>query len=233
MKKLLLAAVAGLMAMLLSSCGGSPKYLVQGDVVVYSYWTFSFGPRADTLPGADPATFKQMTSWLGHDSEHVYYKDKLVTGVDVASLEVERKPLFRDKNDYFYETSPMHVADMKSFKVIKWFEDDFWAKDSRCAYYDTTRIDSVDLPSFEIIEMSTAKDKNHVYYFGKVIPDADPATFKTIDGTVYSRDKSHIWCGDDLLKDADYETFEVDDMTRAHDKYGSFSWEKRDTLATE
>lgn len=233
MRKMIFGLVACVLALLPTACVSGPEYEVQGDCVVYRYWTFSFGWRNDTLPGADVATFAQVRNWLGHDNEHVYYKEKLVPGADVASLEPVRQPLFKDKNDYYYQATPMHVKDVESFKVTKWFEDDFWAQDAQCVYYDTVRIDDADLPSFKILEMSTAKDNNHVYYFGRVIPDADPATFEPIKNSVYNRDKSHIWCGDDLLKDVDYETFAVDDMSRAHDKYGTFSWEKRDTVPAE
>lgn len=231
MRRLFFALVACVLAVLSTACVGGSKYEVQDGCVVYRYWTFSFGWRNDTLPGADAATFEQVKDWLGHDSERVYYEDKLVSGADVSSLVAIRKPLFRDKRDYYYQAVPMHVSDVASFKVMAWFEDDFWAHDSRCAYYDTVRIDGVDLDSFKILEMSKAKDKHHVYYFGRVIPDADPATYEILGYSAYSRDKSHIWCGDDLLEDVDYATFTVDDVSTAHDKFGSFRWEKRDTIA--
>lgn len=205
MKKVLFASLT---VLLLTACGG-PKYEVQGDVVVYTYWTFSFGTRYDTLPDADPATFAQVKDWLGHDSKHVYFKAKLVPGVDVASLEAKRYPLFCDKNDYYYETAPLHVADIKNFKTIKWFENDFWAKDSRCAYYDSVRIDGVDLASFKISDKWIAKDKNHVYMDGLLLAGADPATFEEVGNTLYYRDKSHVWNVRQLLPDADPATFEM------------------------
>lgn len=215
------------MAMSLSSCGDG--YVVGDDVVTYTYWTFSFGTMTDTLPEADPATFKQVNEWLGHDSRHVYYLSELVHGVDVASLTAVRKPVFKDKNDYYYGTSPVHVADMRSFKILEWIDDSFWAQDALYAYFDTTRIEA-DIPTFKVHNYAVAKDKNHVYFFGEIIPDADPATFKAIGHSAYYRDKSHIWCGSDLLQDVDYETFEVDDINTAHDKHGSFTFERRDTI---
>ena len=208
MKQLMIALVACVMALALSGCGG-PKYEVYGDVVVHSHWTFSFGTLRDTLEGADPATFKQVKNWLGHDSERVYFKAMLVPGVDVATLKAKRYPLFCDKNDYYYETVPMHVADMASFKIIKWFGDNFWAKDSRCAYYDSLRIDGVDLPTFELVDRWLARDKNHVYMDGLMLADADPATFERIPGSIYYRDKSHVWNFNSLLVGADPATFEV------------------------
>lgn len=216
------------MAMALMACTGS-EYVVEDDVVVYSYWTFSFGQCYDTLPDADPATFKQVRNWLGHDSERVYFEQELVPGVDVASLKVIRKPLFHDKKDYYYKTKPLHVADVESFKIIKWYYDSFWAKDSRYAYFKDRRFEA-DVSTFKVESMAIAKDKYHVYYFGDLIPDADPSTFKQIDNSVYFRDKSRIWCGSDLLEDVDYQTFEVDDFDIAHDKHGRFNGEKRDTI---
>lgn len=226
MKKIILLFVAFGLAVGMSSCLNGGKYEVRDDVVVYSHWTFSFGPRADTLPGADPETFKQVKNWLGHDSKHAYYLDRLVPGVDVASLKVVRKPLFRDKNDYYYEDSPMNVADVESFKVIKWVYDSFWAKDSKYAYYNTTRIEA-DLATFKVESFELAKDKSHVYHFGVLVQGADPATFECIKKSTYYRDKNHIWCGSELMKDADYETFEVDGLNDAHDKNGAFFFEKR------
>lgn len=216
--------------MTLSSC--SDGYEVGDDVVTYEHWTFSFGTRFDTLPGADPATFKPVTKWLGHDSQRVYYLNRLVPGVDVATLKPVHKPVFKDKNDYYYEASPVHVADMKSFKILKWSYGSFWAKDAQYAYHDTLRIEA-DVKTFKVLNSAVAKDKNHVYYFGEIIPDADPATFKPIGNSIYNRDKSHIWCGSDLLQDADYQTFEVDGTGSAHDKFGTFTFERRDTIPEE
>lgn len=227
MKHLILFLALCVMAVTLSSC--SDGYVVGDDMVTYEYWTFSFGTRYDTLPGADPATFKPVNKWLGHDSQRVYYLSRLVPGVDVATLKAVRKPVFKDKNDYYYETSPVHVADMKSFKILKWAYGSFWAKDALYAYFDTMRIQA-DVKTFKVLNPAVAKDKSHVYYFGDIIPDADPATFKPIGNSIYNRDKSHIWCGDELLQDADYETFEVDGSGAAHDKFGAFTFETRDTI---
>lgn len=216
----------------LLGCGAGERYEVQGDVVVFTYWTFSFGRINDTLPGADASSFKSVKDWLGHDNERVYFKEKLVPGADVATLQVVRYPLYRDKRDYYYGATAMHVADMETFKTLKWAEDDFWATDSRYAYYDTLRIDA-DLPTFELLDVFVAKDKNHVYFFGQILPEADAATFEKLGHSAYSRDKSHVWCGDDLLPDADLATFVVDGFDKPHDKHGRFRYEKRDTVTED
>lgn len=214
----------------LTACGDGGKYVVNEDNVVYTHWTFSFGQVYDTVAGADPKTFTIINKWLGHDATQVFFKTEKVPGAVVEGLKAKRIPLFCDKNDYFYETSPLHVADMKSFKVVKWIDDDFWAKDSRYVYYDSTRIDGADVATFKTIKWWYACDKNHVYYGDEILPGADPATFKLLKNTMYGKDKSHVYCGPVLLEDADYATFTVDDMFTAHDKYGTFNDDQRDTL---
>lgn len=203
MKKLLLACLPMLM---LTACGG-PKYEVQDDVVVRSYWTFSFGTRCDTLPGADPVTFKQVSDWLGHDSKRVYFEATPVPGVDVATVRAKRYPLYCDKNDYYYMTKPLHVVDMPSFKTINWQDNDVWAKDSRCVYYDSLRLDGVDMATFQVVNRDYAVDKNHVYMDGVVLAEADPATFETMANVFYYRDKSHVWYFKRMIEGADPSTF--------------------------
>ena len=217
-------------ALLLASCTEGAKYTEYNGTICYTYWTFSFGRQYKELPQVDPATFESVNNWLGRDAEHVYFKDRLVEGADASTVEAEKYPLFMDKSDYFYMTARMHVVDKESFKVLKRVEDHVWAKDSRYAFFDSLRIDSVELATFRVLEAFTAVDKNHVYYFGKILPLADPETYEPRWKGIYSRDKSHIWCGDDLLEDADYATFDVDEEGRGFDKYGRFYYEKRDTV---
>lgn len=119
------------------------------------------------------------------------------------------------------------VADVENFKVLKWQEDDFWAKDTKFAYYDSIRVDSVDLPTFKVKTWLTAVDKNHVYRYGQVVPLADPETYVEDWKGLYSRDKSHIWYCGTMLEDVDYASFDVDKEGNARDKYGPFHGAKR------
>lgn len=230
--RLLIPLITLLTLLSLVACDNDGKYVSRGNSVYYTYWTFSFGQRYDSLPGSDASTFKKVDNWLGYDARQVYFKDRVVHGADGPSLEVVKFPLYRDKNNFFYEEKAMNVADPATFKVIKWIDDDFWARDSRYAYFDTICIKGVDLATFKVKKWHTAIDKNHVYLFGKVLPLADPATYEENWKGPYSRDKSHIWCYGDLLEDVDYATFDVDDNGDGFDKYGKFHFEKRVTDET-
>ena len=230
MKKFILLCALASIATWLTSCTNDGEYKLGDGVVYYSHWMFSFGTLHDTLPDADPATFEAVKTWLGHDAKHAYFKAKLIPGVDVATLKAVKYPVCRDKKDYYYENVPMHVADVESFEFIKWLYDgDFWAKDSRYVYYDSLRVDSADVATFNVVKSIWARDKYHVFRFGKLLPDADPATYDEGDYWGYSMDRNHVWFYGELLKDVDRATFEVDDAEHglAHDKFGPIEDGKR------
>ena len=226
MKKIILLS---LFVLVLCSCKKDGEYVVTGDTVCYSYWTFSFGPKQDTLYGADAKTFKAINKWAGHDDKHVFFKAKMVEGADAASISAEKYPLLRDKRDYYYKGVPLHVANVDKFEVLNWSEDNIWAIDGTYAFYDTVRVEGCDMASFKVKKFNVAVDRNHVYRFGKILPLADPATYDEDWKDYYSRDKSHIWYMGTLLEDADYNTFVVDKEQLAHDKNGYFHRDQRIT----
>ena len=217
----------------LASCSEGGKYVEHEGTICYTYWTFSFGQRYDTLPGVDPATFKSVNAWLGHDDKHVYFKDRLVDGAIPSAIKATKYPMSTDGKDYYYMHTPMGVADMATFEVLKRNDDDVWCKDSRYAYYDSLRLDDVDVATFKVTGWNVAIDSRHVYRYGKVLPLADPNTYVEDWKGLYSRDKEHIWYAGTLLEDVDYATFDVDKEGNAADKYGPFLHEKRDSTAAQ
>lgn len=214
------------LVLLMSACNSDGEYVKQGNTICHSYWTFSFGTMYDTLPQVNPSTFKSMENWLGHDGRHAYFKARLVPGVDVASMKADKYPLFHDKNDYYYKGVPLHVSHVDAFVILKRNEDDIWAKDNKWAYYDSIRINTVDVKSFNVKSWNTAVDSKYVYRFGKILPLADPLTYDEEWKGLYSRDKSHIWYCGELIEDADYATFEVNG-NEVRDKHGHFHNGKR------
>lgn len=59
-------------------------------------------------------------------------------------------------------------------------------------------LDEADAESFVAINDNFGKDKNHVYYYARIIPKADPATF-TYLASAYSKDKNRGYSGDELI----------------------------------
>ena len=223
-----LSVLVALAALLLgaTSCGDG-KYVVADDVVYFTYWTFSFGQMNDTLPDADPATFKAVKDWLGRDAQHVYFKGRLVHGADPATIKVKKYPISFDNHDYYYEDGALHVADMESFKILE-TKYNLWAKDNRQAYYDSTRLQVDDINAFHMVSWCYATDNHHIYYFGKRIEGADPATFVDLECGYY-KDKNHVWYVGDIIEDADASSFKVDKDGNASDKLGPIYRGKRTT----
>lgn len=67
----------------------------------------------------------------------------------------------------------------------------------------------VDVATFKFIGESYSKDKQHVYYKDKLIPDADPETFEIISSQ-YAKDKNHIYEAGKILPDYSPDHFEED-----------------------
>ena len=158
-----LKALAGFVALmlipLLAGCNNDGEYVIKGNNVFFSYWTFSFGTINDTLPEVNATSFESVKDWLGKDDKHVYFKERLIAGADPATIEAKKYPLCHDKRDYYYKGVPMHVSSVKNFEVVKWNEDDMWAIDGRYAFYDSLRIEPRDINSFKVQNWNVATVK--------------------------------------------------------------------------
>lgn len=73
---------------------------------------------------------------------------------------------------------------------------------------------AVDIASFENVGGSEpyeyTRDKNHIYYEGKVLPNADLATFQIIKWG-YGKDKKNVYFLETIVEGADPETFIYDE----------------------
>ena len=209
-----------LLLIFLTSCNEG-KYEVKDGTVYYSRWTASFGQQYDELPEVDAATFESVEDWLGRDATHVYFKDRLVSGADPATIKAEDYPLFCDANDYYYKGAPLHVTDMRSFEVIELDDRRMWAKDSRTVYFDSLHVEGANPATFRLLDFLEGKDDRHVFYQDSILPDADPNTYEVLG--LYSKDKSHVWYCGHLMEGADAASFHLDKEDEGVDKYGSFS----------
>jgi hypothetical protein len=61
-------------------------------------------------------------------------------------------------------------------------------------------IEVADADTFEALNKDCGKDGKHVFLLGKVIPNADPATFRLLGGS-YSKDKNHGYTRDVIVSD--------------------------------
>lgn len=94
----------------------------------------------------------------------------------------------------------------------------FYIKDNYVCLRAKRYYSEIDGRSFEYLNHTYAKDKNHIFVFDDFkdeygtkaqILDADVATFEPIGHyTVYAKDKNHVYGCGRIISDADIDTFE-------------------------
>ena len=107
-----------------------------------------------------------------------------------------------DKNDFYKNGTALNVRDKSSFEILKdrLGRNTKWGKDKYNGYYlDGTVISNIDYATFHPIKARIpmqsgcyAADKSRVFFKGKEIPGADPATFKEVDFYI-GQDKHRVY----------------------------------------
>jgi hypothetical protein len=176
------------------------------------YFDDYYFAKPQPMPEADAATFEILDRWFAKDRSHVYFLHKIVPEADPAT-----------------------------FAYLGGY-DDQWAKDKDRAFHfvpskaagRVTSIRSASLDAFEILEDAPfskyARDAEAVYYCGKRVKDADPATFrmmpsdhlgeKTARSHHFAKDARHVFFDGKILKEADYESLRVVHAPLGLSEYG-------------
>ncbi len=147
--------------------------------------------RGEIIDGADGQSFRVFEKDYAADASNVYDSGKLVKGADPATLKVHSYGLTEDKNDFYNNAKALNVRDKSSFEILKdnSGENTSWGKDRYNAYYlNGTVIPNIDYATFHPIEVNKpmqsgcyAADKHRVFFMGKEVSGADPATFREVD----------------------------------------------------
>ena len=100
---------------------------------------------------------------------------------DFKVIDIQKGYTFSNGN-YYRHDDKMHF-DLSKAKHLNNYHIQV---EDQLYFGDVKRIENVDLESFaiphpELIE-NLAMDKNHVFFKGEIIPEADPKTFKILDG---------------------------------------------------
>lgn len=87
---------------------------------------------------------------------------------------------------------------------------------------EAREIEGVDLETFECIKVtkndiknpkeartSHARDKNHIYSYGKILEGPDRASFGVFLDSTYTKDKAHVYYSHKIMEGADPESFEL------------------------
>ncbi len=184
---------------------------------------------------ADPKTFTFVSSLYYKDTSHLFFDTgdgyKIIQNIDFPSTQVLSTHYLKDKNHVYFNKSYGDDAqqrilpgfDVNTFRVVQnssnhegYFVDKngvYVDKSLGTLNADTSKIVDADRDTFMVLEeYGMAKDKNHVYYGGKVVPNVDAPTFEVLNGT-YFRDAYSIYSdqysGFQPLRGSDVCTFEL------------------------
>ena len=102
------------------------------------------------------------------DNENIYADWWIkIDGVNIQTFQLLGLNYAKDKNNIYRWSNFITWADIESFIVLGDFSP--YAKDKNNVYIWSKILTWADVSSFEIIDINTAKDKNHTYKNGKIV----------------------------------------------------------------
>jgi len=189
------------------------------DKSVYYY----DGGKMQGLEGADAATFSVLEYKYAKDKTRVYYDiSKVLAGAHAASFEVLDEKWSKDKTKVYKRedgviSKTKRTFDAASFELIK---NSTYIRDKNGVYSIYAGADiknTKDAATFEILNDTYARDKNHIYSGEHIIKDADLASFEAID-EVWAKDKNSLYRYGWTMLHIDVKTFQKIDDEYVSDK---------------
>lgn len=194
-----------ILALLPASCNSlinkekSTHYFYNWDkskVLFESYGAWSTKTEVD----CDVKTFQVIEGPFAKDKNAVFYYGIARPNIDLKTFYLDKNHIPKDYKNVFTTYWVSHNDSMliwqganpQTFELIKipgGANREMWGRDGK-NYFRMLQIVNCDYDSFEILDESYSKDKNHVYYEGKVINGADPQTFKYDSKSKVYKDKN-------------------------------------------
>src|SRR5215204_4541307 len=167
----------------------SAGYHVRGDKV---YYLTAFPGKASELSGADAASFKAFDTTYAKDKSAVYFDGHPIPGADATSFDVlDRSGFAKDRNHVYQLDRPIS-DDPAHFELL----DGGLSKDRTSVYWTDGGVLSDDPAHFAVVANNDhylfTKDSRAVHVNGRLIVNADPATFHVLQGA-YAQDARRIF----------------------------------------
>lgn len=163
-----------------------------------------------------------LSGYYAADKYRVYYQDHFVDGADPETFAEIEFEVGQDRNRVYKEWKATEIKDFNQLSQIGNF------------YSDGMHIYTSELELFEVADPKTFRqieesswyvDKDHVWYNGGLVKDADKSTIQPVRyGTFYNgekqlsacssygKDKSYVFYKDSIIPGADPASFEIIDF---------------------
>ncbi len=183
-KKILLLAILSILAF---SCQ-ERKYIVKNNKVYIQGWDEGNGNYERLIDEADAKTFENMKIdsnydfLFAKDKNRLYIDAKAVENIDPNTFSFVGNYIFKDKDSAYFlgngtEDCVIKNVDFKKIKLISYP----WAKAQSFLIYRKQTLLLDDIDDFEFIDEYYGKTKSKIIYENKIIPNADPKTFRVIN----------------------------------------------------
>ncbi len=170
-------------------------YEVSARAMASSSPDFARRMAINELPAIGDSNYKK-------DDNYVYFGTDIVVGADPKTFEIINEEFAKDKTHVYYEgdmledsNSPTFVPgpipkDKYSVYLLLICKDNQW---DQCYQ----KVAGADPATFEPVKYGFYKDKSHIFYNTKLVPEADVNTFAIYDGGkydyTYGYDKNYIF----------------------------------------
>ncbi len=163
--------------------------------------------------------FQALNAAFGRDNECVFDSlGQVVKGLNAAAFEVLDDGLLHEDDDdhprvagyarcegkiYHYarfdhKTMLLRGADAASFEVLKWG----FARDKNKVFHGFN-VAKANPQTFRQLTCRFSEDGRKVFYYNRVVPEADPATFEFLGGGCWARDSHRVYCHASVVAGAD------------------------------
>ncbi|MEW7279111.1 DKNYY domain-containing protein [Aquimarina sp. 2201CG1-2-11] len=184
------------------------------------------------LEDADPNSYIQLNYHCAKDQNHVYFYNKKVPDIEVATFEILNDNFMKDTHFvcYFNEEKIMHKINATA-KNTQSLPHDYIRDDKNIFAYRyyvgnnlTDIVDSIitipfkDATTIVVHSEKYLSTDNIVYFDALAIDGIDATTFEFINGD-WAKDKNNIIASGEIMEGGDVETFTFDEnLFRYKDK---------------
>ena len=150
----------------------------------------------DIQPVGDYSTFRALNHFYAADDKYVYYKNKKVDGADPKTFAVlkDEPDYGQDKNRVYYEARGTTIRNLNALQhrnMTNGLSNAFHT-DGKTVYNSELMAmpDGTDFTTLHRVERyrDWYADKNRVYYQNRLLPKANPQTFKLLPSHYVSED---------------------------------------------
>jgi hypothetical protein len=160
------------------------------------------------LSGADAATFQPLDrSGFAKDAHHVYLRDVPISS-DPAHFDLLEGQLAKDGAAVYWPDGSVLSDDPAHFVIISNVDHYLFTKDGATVHVNGTPIGEADPVTFRVLDGAYGTDGRGVFYFTDRTPEADVASFRPLEGS-YARDAQRVYWMGKVIDGADPATFRV------------------------